>query len=132
MNSKLFLLAGILLLALLTLGCTSTTQNNPGTANATIKIIGAEGNEITNQTIQIEKGKNGLDALKQVAAVETKEYVGIGSMVLSINGIKPDSEHFWALYVDGQFADKAIDAYIIDKDILIELKLEKIDFSKLG
>lgn len=115
-------------------GCTSTGQTSVAAekANATIKIIGAEGNEIAGKIIQIEKGKNALDALKQAATVEAKTYIGMGSMVISINGITPDSGHYWALYVDGKFADKAIDAYIIDKDILVEFKLEKIDFSKMG
>ncbi|MDD5163126.1 MAG: DUF4430 domain-containing protein [Candidatus ainarchaeum sp.] len=135
MNSKLFPLAGILLLALLLLGCTSTGQTSLITAEkqvATIKAIDSEGKEIVNRTISIEKGKNALEAFRQVAGVEAKTYVGMGSLVTSINGITPDSEHYWGLYINGEFADKSIDAYTIDKDITIEMKMEKIDFSKMG
>ncbi len=85
-----------------------------------------------NRAISVEKGINALEALKQVASVEAKTYVGMGSLVIGINNLKPDSEHYWALYVDGKFADKAIDAYTIENDITIEMKMEKIDFSKMG
>jgi len=135
MNSKLFPLAGILLLAILLLGCTSTGQTSLPTAEkaiATIKVIDAQGTEIVNKPISIEKGKNGLDALKEVANVEAKTYAGMGSLVIGINGLKPDAQHYWALYVNEKYADKAIDAYTIDKDITIEMKMEKIDLSKMG
>lgn len=82
--------------------------------------------------ISIEKGKNALEAVKQTADVKTKTYIGMGSLITAINGLQPDTEHYWALYVDGKYADKSIDAYIIDKDTSIEIKLEKIDFSKMG
>src|SRR3989338_3075173 len=137
MNLKLSALAGILLLAVLLSGCTSQTATNSGlnteTAKAAIKIIDANGNEIFGKTIDFAKGSNGLNVLENSGLqVEAKTYVGMGSMVTGINGITADSAHYWALYVNGAYADKAIDAYILNSDTAIELRLEKIDFSKLS
>lgn len=75
---------------------------------------------------QIEAGKTALDLLKSSHQVKTKEYTGIGEFVEEIDGIKPDSSHFWAFYVNGKSSDVGASSYKPQSGDKIEWKLEKI------
>jgi hypothetical protein len=75
---------------------------------------------------QIEAGKIALDLLKTTHQVQTKEYAGIGEFVESIDGIKPDSNHFWAFYVNGKSFDVGASSYKPQNGDKIEWKLVKI------
>ena len=74
-----------------------------------------------------QDGRTALEILKGIKTVETKVYAGIGEMVVSIDGVKPeDSSEFWAFYVDGKQAQVGADQYVTKKGEKIEWKLEKI------
>jgi hypothetical protein len=74
----------------------------------------------------LQEGKTALDLLKTTHQVQTKEYAGIGEFVESIDGIKPDSNHFWAFYVNGKSSDVGASSYKPQNGDKIEWKLVKI------
>ncbi len=73
-------------------------------------------------------GRNALELLKSHHQVETQEFSGLGEFVISIDGIAPDSQHFWAFYVDGKQAQVGASAYVTKDGEQIEWKLEKIEY----
>ena len=152
MKSKFFLLATLMLIMLLVLGCTEPISNiaengsaNIGdtsgdeTAQETNYVSGTfileKDNEIIyNETHEIEKGTNAFDAILELFGeenIEYQEYVGMGIFVNSINGIAGDSEHYWALYINGEYAEKAINAHFFDEDMEVKWVYEEIDLSQL-
>ncbi|MEW6295337.1 MAG: DUF4430 domain-containing protein [Candidatus Diapherotrites archaeon] len=114
--------------SVLLLGCTSQSNSAPATAKELVKatfiLEKADGSTET-KTIEVEKGSNAFDAMKKVFSVQAKKS-SFGEFIESIEGIKPDAEHFWALYVDGKFATKAIDAYTLDKDTEIKWSYKNV------
>jgi hypothetical protein len=74
-----------------------------------------------------QDGKNALELLKSSHRVETQNFSGVGEFVKSIDGVEPDSSHFWALYVNGQQSQVGADSYITKSSDNIEWKLEKIN-----
>lgn len=86
----------------------------------------ADGQTMLEKTAQVENGTSALDALKQVTEVEVQEFE-FGSFVTSIAGIDAGQSSYWAFYVDGQYAEKGLSDYLIEKDTQIRLELEKIE-----
>lgn len=74
---------------------------------------------------QGEDGKNALDLLKAKHQVETQHYE-FGDFVTSINGVKADSSHFWAMYVNGEMSQVGASAYLTKSTDTIKWQLEKI------
>ena len=72
------------------------------------------------------EGKNALELLKQSHKVETKSYEGLGELVTSIDGVSPDSKHFWAFYVNGQQSQVGAGAYTTKDTDTVVWKLEEI------
>lgn len=72
------------------------------------------------------EGKTALELLKASHNVETKEFSGVGEFVASIDGVAPDSQHFWAFNVNGKMADVGAGAYATKPSDQIEWKLELI------
>ena len=77
-------------------------------------------------TYQGEEGKTALAILKASYNVETKTYDGIGEMVTGINGVAPDSKHFWAFYVNGKQAEVGAGQYQTKAGDKISWKLDAI------
>lgn len=75
---------------------------------------------------QGQEGKTALAILKSSYNVETKTFDGIGEMVTGINGVAPDSKHFWAFYVNGKQAEVGAGQYQTKSGDKISWKLEKI------
>lgn len=72
-------------------------------------------------------GETAMDALKKFYTVETKDFgSGMGEFVVSINGIKPASDEFWAFYVNGKSSTVGASTYVAKPSDLIEWRLEKI------
>ena len=69
--------------------------------------------EVPTTTIEYpgQDGKNALELLKAGHQVDAKHY-SFGDLVTGIDGITPDSKHFWALYVNGQFSQVGASAYV--------------------
>lgn len=112
-------------------GCITQSNNdaNAGTTAETAKLlftIASDGNTMT-KFAYVEKGTNAFGAMKGLFDVEYTEYAGMGVMVNSINGIAASADEFeyWALYVDGVYADRGIDGYEIENDTHIKFELTK-------
>ncbi len=71
------------------------------------------------------EGKTALELLKANYTVEVKSY-SFGDMVTGINGITADSQHFWAMYVNGQFSQIGAGQYITKSGDSIKWQLDKI------
>lgn len=98
-------------------------QNQPETTtNTEIPHVASA----TTVSYQGEEGKSAMSLLKANYQVETQSFGNLGEFVKSINGIQPDSTHFWALYVNGSISQVGADAYITKPTDIIEWKLEKI------
>lgn len=85
-----------------------------------------EGSKQDASSLNVGLGSNALVALKMSHAVETKNYEGIGEMVLSIDGVKPDNKHFWAFYVNGKSSNVGASSYKLNNGDSLEWKLEEI------
>ena len=74
-----------------------------------------------------KNGKNAFDLLKNAVddKVEAKEY-DFGVFVESINGLKPDAEHFWKLYYNGKESQVGADKLETHKGDVLEWVVEKI------
>src|SRR5262245_55183622 len=55
--------------------------------------------------------KNALDLLKASHMVEAKHY-SFGDMVIGIDGVSPDANHFWAMYINGEFSQVGASQYM--------------------
>lgn len=75
---------------------------------------------------QGQDGKNALELLKASHKVSTKTFTGVGEYVESIDGISPDSSHFFSFYVNGQQAQVGADQYVTKATDQIEWRLEEI------
>ena len=72
-----------------------------------------------------QEGKNAFELLTAATAVEFKSY-DFGVFVESINGVKPDTQHFWKLYVNGAESQVGADQAQTKNGDLIEWKLEEV------
>lgn len=74
-----------------------------------------------------QEGKNALELLKAKYTVETKSYGSAGEFVESINGVKPDTKHFWKFFVNGKSASVGAGSYITKSADVLEWKLDTIN-----
>ncbi len=74
-----------------------------------------------------QSGKTALDLLKAKypGKVETKQS-SFGEFVEGINGVKADSKHFWAFYINGEFANIGAGSYATKEGETLSWKLEEI------
>ena len=72
-----------------------------------------------------QEGKNALELLKVSNTIEVKHY-DFGDMVTGINGYSPDSKHFWAMYVNGQFSQLGASAYITKSSDTIRWEIDTV------
>ena len=93
------------------------------TADALPKTVAPAVNEIKYKG---EEGKNALTLLKAKYQVETKSFGSAGEFVESINGIKPDSKHFWKFFINGKSASVGASSYVTKSTDVLEWKLDEI------
>jgi len=77
-------------------------------------------------TYQGQDGKNALELLKSLHRVETKSY-SFGDFVSSIDGVAPDSAHFWALYVNGSLSQVGASQYITKSSDTIKWQIDAVE-----
>lgn len=70
-------------------------------------------------------GKTAFALLQETTNIEFKQY-DFGVFVESINGVKPDSQHFWKLYVNGQESQVGVDQVQTRNGDIVEWRLEEI------
>ncbi len=83
----------------------------------------------TSQTSAIQypgkSGSSALNLLREKYRVETQSFA-TGEFVKSINGVAPDTNHYWAYFVNGQQSTVSASQYITKDGESIEWKLEQI------
>ena len=98
--------------------------DQPSQITVTQKIAGQAAEKI--YKLDPSENKSALELLKSDHRLETKVYEGIGEMVLSIDGVKPDAKHFWAFYLNGLSSNVGASSYSVKNNDIIEWKLEEI------
>ena len=79
----------------------------------------------TTITYQGQDGKNALELLKANHQVEAKHY-SFGDLVTGIDGVTPDSKHFWALYINDKFSQVGASSYITKSSDTIKWQMDSI------
>jgi hypothetical protein len=74
-----------------------------------------------------QAGQAALELVQSEVELTLKEYP-FGTMVEGVNGLLADSGNFWALYQNGEFAQKGIADIILEAGETLELKYEEIVF----
>jgi hypothetical protein len=74
-----------------------------------------------------QDGKNAFELLKASHRVDAKHY-SFGDMVTGIDGVSPDSKHFWAMYVNGEFSQVGASQYITKNSETIKWVIEEIKY----
>ncbi len=72
-----------------------------------------------------EEGKTAFELLQGLTEVEYQQY-DFGIFVESINSVRPDEQHFWKLYINGQDAQVGADQLQTRNSDVLEWKLEEI------
>ncbi len=112
-------------LSLVAAGCVKqeTTQQSQNTDSI---ITGTDQTKTSYYKIDGVEGKTAMEALQAKYKVETKEFPGLGLFVQGIEGVTPDSSHYWAFYVNGKPSNVGASQYVAKKGDVIEFKLEQI------
>ncbi|MCA9381941.1 DUF4430 domain-containing protein [Candidatus Dojkabacteria bacterium] len=134
-GSKKFYVIGAVLI-MLAFGCALVAElafvkqsNNDNRSIDEVTASEPKQNVITEKRLDIyatEDGQNALELLKSSAVVEYDEFQ-FGAFVTTINNLKADSEHYWAFYVNGEYAEKGIDSTTLNKGDEISLVYEALD-----
>ena len=72
-----------------------------------------------------QDGQNALDLLKAKHKVEAKHY-SFGDLVIGIDGITPDANHFWAMYINDQFSQVGASAYVTKSTDTIKWQIDEV------
>ena len=72
-----------------------------------------------------QDGKTALELLKANHRVDTKHY-SYGDMVTGIDGITPDSSHFWAFYINDQISQVGASSYVTKSSDTIKWQIDEI------
>ena len=107
-------------------GLIIANKNEPKPAQQSTQTTQIQQKSSTEVSYKGVEGKNALDLLKQSHKVQTKTYEGLGELVTSIDGVSPDSKHFWAFYVNGQQSQVGAGAYTTKGMDTVVWKLEEI------
>ncbi len=102
----------------------------PPVASTTTKtVIPAKEPQVANLEVKYngQEGKNALELIKLSYKVESKSFGSAGEFVESINGVKPDAQHFWKFFVNGKASSVGAGSYVTKSADVLEWKLDKIN-----
>ena len=123
MNLK-YLLAGVLVIALIALASLGTNQitgflASDGESNPQVRINIDYGEDVVSYSVDITSRDSALDALVRVASVDYRTEGELGAIVTGINGVKADDNNFWLYFVNGEMPAVACSHYQpIDGDVI--------------
>lgn len=103
---------------------TDTTQNQP----ADLLMAKNELNQPAPETSIVYEGvdgKNAMELLRMNHQVTVKTYE-FGDFVTSINGITPDSNQFWSMYVNGQQSQVGASQYMTKNGDSIKWQIDQV------
>lgn len=124
-KSKIIAVFGALLIIAGTLVGVSVA-NDQSKKSAESSQVSEQKKEASEVSYQGVEGKTALDLLKSSHTVETKTYDGLGELVTTIDGVAPDSKHFWSFYVNGKMAEVGAGQYNTKAGETITWKLDAI------
>ena len=128
----IFLLLGVLILAIVLFAGSQQLSTPPNTINSSTQTLEqsifslsfdfGSGAEKISQSLNFQKGENLLDAMIQTnLKIETKTYVGLGSIIESINDFKSGTNgKYWQYWVNGKYSQVGASAYQIQPGDVIE------------
>lgn len=73
-----------------------------------------------------QSGQTALELLETKAEVETKDYGDAGMFVTSINGVEGDNEHYWAFYVNDEYAKQGVSQTVLESGDIVKFVYEEI------
>jgi hypothetical protein len=123
------LIAFIILILGLAYGVLSGSKANAPTTDTNIQTEQEQSQQVpATSSVRYEgqDGRTAMDLLKSNYRVETQSFGDMGDFVTSIDGVEPDSSHFWAFYLNGAQAQVGAGAYVTKSSDQIEWKLEEI------
>ncbi len=74
-----------------------------------------------------QSGQTALELLEAKAEIETKDYGEAGVFVTSINGVVGDNEHYWAFYVNDEFAQQGVSQTVLESSDVVKFVYEEIE-----
>lgn len=101
---NVFILSSVLFVLLLT-GCSSVANDTQNTSQS--EVVASSPEVLPQTTLELEAEIDGqlvADLTESRHQVEYKEY-DFGVMVESIDGLRADSNHYWALYVNDEYGE---------------------------
>jgi hypothetical protein len=117
MNSR-FLLAGILVIALLALGSMRLVQITGSTTSAggsqEVRVVIDDGSKVSEYKVLLSPRETAFDALKHAVTSETAveyEMKAPSVLITGINGVKQDQDHYWMYFVNEKMPQVGCDYY---------------------
>lgn len=81
---------------------------------------------ITNYQFPVTSDQqNPFDLIGSQVQLQTKEY-SYGTLIEGINGLQSDATHYWAIYLNGQYAQTGLSDLKLKTGDMLELKYETI------
>jgi hypothetical protein len=107
------------------------TQSPPGYTAGYIVVTQTVDGSNTNQPYnKVKDSTNALDLLNSTHTVVAKDYgPGMGEFVESIDGVTPDSKHYWEFFVNGKSSNVGASSYILKNGDSLEWKIAVPDGS---
>lgn len=137
MKTKKLLMFLTSLLILITLAAciqslkTKSDSNNFDTekelVEVVIQVFDKDGLKIVDKSVSVEEGSNAFDALTKATAVDASIHPTFGAFVKGFNGKPVSPGYYWALTINGKYADQGISFYKITPGMQILWKEEKIE-----
>ncbi len=75
-------------------------------------------------------GQTALELLNANAKIETKDYGDAGLFVTSIDSVESDKKHYWAFYVNDEYAQQGISQTVLESGDVVKFVYEEIDLTK--
>jgi hypothetical protein len=76
-------------------------------------------------------GQTAAELLENAAEIETKDYGEAGLFVTSIDGVISDNEHYWAFYVNDEYAQQGISQTVLESGDVVKFIYEEITQAEL-
>jgi hypothetical protein len=122
------LIAVIILVLGVAYGVLNSKVDAPNTGNEPLRQTTSQQQVPDSSSISYsgQEGRTALDLLKANYRVETESFGDMGEFVKAIEGVEPDSTHFWSFYVNGSQSQVGAGTYFTKSTDTIEWKFEKI------
>jgi|AntAceMinimDraft_9_1070365.scaffolds.fasta_scaffold184054_2 hypothetical protein len=73
-----------------------------------------------------QNGQTALELLEANAEIKTKDYGDVGMMVIGIDNIDSDNEHYWAFYINNEYAQQSASKTILESGDIVKFIYEEI------